>query len=128
MQRWDSIDSLLDHARSHLDRVEPSDLAGAMRDGALVIDVRDSDQRREQGPLPGAHVVDLTVLEWRLAPSSPTRAFDIADGQRVILVCRQGYSSSLAALRLQELGIPGATDMAGGFEAWAAWASGAGEH
>lgn len=125
MRQWDSLDAFLDHARSHLDRVAPADLADEMRDGALVIDVRDSAQRVEQGPLPGAHVVDLTVLEWRLAPSSPTRAFDVEDGRRVILVCRQGYSSSLAALRLRQLGVPGATDLAGGFEAWAAWKDGA---
>jgi rhodanese-related sulfurtransferase len=125
MQRWDSLDALLAHARSHLDRVTPSDLADEIRDGALVIDVRDSAQRDELGTMPGAHAVDLTVLEWRLAPSSAFRTFDVGPGQRVILVCRDGYSSSLAALRLQELGVPGATDLEGGFTAWAAWMSGA---
>ncbi|MCP4249334.1 MAG: rhodanese-like domain-containing protein, partial [bacterium] len=67
--------------------------------------------------LPGA-IIDLAVLEWRLAPSSNQRTIDIEPDQRVILVCRHGYSSSLAAVRLQELGIAGATDLVGGYEAW----------
>jgi len=113
-----SIDELLAQARSRLNRVAPEDLEAEMRSGALVIDVRDTAVREKEGELPGAHVVDLTVLEWRLAPSSSTRSFELASGQTVIVVCNEGYSSSLAAARLLDLGVTGATDLVGGFRAW----------
>ena len=116
-----TIDSLLARARDRLDRVSPYALASAVRNGAIVIDVRDSAQRLEQGVLPGAHVIDLTVLEWRLAPSSESRSIDVSPSQQVILVCSDGFSSSLAAARLQRLGLSGATDLEGGFTAWSAW-------
>ena len=116
-----SIDALLARARDRLDRVSPNHLASAVRDGAIVVDVRDTAQRLEQGELPGAQVIDLTVLEWRLAPSSEGRSIDISPNQQVILVCSEGFSSSLAAVRLQKLGLSGATDLEGGFEAWSAW-------
>ena len=89
--------------------------------GAVIVDVRDTAQRLVQGELPGAHVIDLTVLEWRLAPSSEVRSIDVSGNQRVILVCSEGFSSSLAAARLQDLGVSGATDLEGGFEAWSTW-------
>ena len=117
----DTIDALLARARGRLDRVSPLDLASAVSDGAVVVDVRDTAQRIEQGELPGAHVIDLTVLEWRLAPSSASRSIDVSPDQQVILVCSEGFSSSLAAARLQSLGLSGATDLEGGFKAWAAW-------
>lgn len=113
-----TLDEVLSEARARLERVQPKDLRAAMDAGALVVDVRDSAQRHAQGELPGAHVIDLTVLEWRLAPSSRFRTLDVDPDQVVILVCRQGYSSSLAAARLQELGLRRATDLIGGFEAW----------
>lgn len=109
----------LERARSRLDRVDPADLQAELDQGAVVVDVRDSAQRAEHGELPGAHIIDLTVLEWRLAPSSESRTIEVEPGQKVILVCRQGYSSSLAAARLQDLGVDGATDVIGGYEAWA---------
>ena len=117
----ETIDALLAGARGRLDRVSPLDLASAVSDGAVVVDVRDTAQRIEQGELPGAHVIDLTVLEWRLAPSSASRSIDVSPDQRVILVCSDGFSSSLAAARLQSLGLSGATDLEGGFKAWSAW-------
>lgn len=113
-----TLSEMLERARSGLDRLAPSDLSDAVSRGAIVVDVRDSAQRSAQGGLPGAHIIDLTVLEWRLAPSSPSRSMDVAPDQEVILVCRQGNSSSLAAARLQELGLTGATDLIGGYEAW----------
>ena len=113
-----TIAEVLARARARLDRVEPENLAAAVEDGALVVDIRDTAQRAAEGELPGAHPIDLTVLEWRLAPTSESRIFDIAADRRVILVCRQGYSSSLAAARLQDLGLRGATDLVGGYEAW----------
>jgi len=117
----DTIDALLTRSRGQLDRVSPRDLASTASDGAIVVDVRDTAQRIEQGALPGAHVIDLTVLEWRLAPSSADRSIDVSPDQRVILVCSEGFSSSLAAARLQSLGVSGATDLEGGFKAWSVW-------
>ncbi|HSJ72023.1 MAG TPA: rhodanese-like domain-containing protein [Acidimicrobiia bacterium] len=119
-----TVSEMLERARSGFDRVAPSDLSDAVSKGAIVVDVRDSAQRSAQGDLPGAHIIDLTVLEWRLAPSSPSRIMDVAPDQEVILVCRQGCSSSLAASRLRELGLSRATDLIGGYEAWRAHVEG----
>jgi rhodanese-related sulfurtransferase len=115
------IAQLLDEARDRLERVEPEDLHAEQAAGALVVDIRPSDQRRRDGELPGAVVIDRNVLEWRLDPGSPDR-IDEADDyrRRVILVCNEGYASSLAAVTLQDLGLVRATDLVGGFQAWAA--------
>jgi rhodanese-related sulfurtransferase len=91
-----------------------------MTSGALLVDVRTYKQRQRDGELPGASLIDLTVLEWRLAPSSPHRTFELTKEQRVIVVCNQGFSSSLAAARLRDLGV-NATDLEGGFSAWKDW-------
>lgn len=101
----------------HFSRVLPADLAAEIEAGALVVDARDSAQRLAQGGLPGAYELDLTVLEWRLAPSSEHRILDVTDGQMVVLVCSDGYRPSFAASRLQDLGLTGATDLVGGFTA-----------
>jgi rhodanese-related sulfurtransferase len=114
-----TIDEVLAQARSRLARVAPEDLSAAIEEGAVVIDVRDSALRDAQGPLPGSVVVDLTVLEWRVAPSSDYRTIEVDDDTQVILVCSEGFSSSLAAARLQDLGVSGATDLIGGYKAWA---------
>ena len=115
------IDGYLARARSRLDRVRPEDLAAEMAAGALVVDTRPAEQRLRDGELPGAVVVDRNVLEWRLDPTSPHRLPEVADpDRRVILVCNEGYSSSLAAATLQELGLHRATDLIGGFTAWRA--------
>ncbi len=102
-----------------LHRVQPHDLEAVQNAGALVVDIRPAEQRQRDGELPGAVVVDRNVLEWRLDPSSPHR-LPIADdpGRRVVLVCNEGYSSSLAARTLQLLGLVNATDLCGGFQAW----------
>jgi rhodanese-related sulfurtransferase len=114
-----AVDALLDRARSGLDRVEPQDLDAEMAAGALVVDIRPVEQRDRDGEMPGAVVVDRNVLEWRLDPTSPHRLPQAPGADdRVILVCREGYSSSLAAATLQELGLRRATDLVGGFEAW----------
>ena len=115
-----SLDQLLAEARDRLDRVPPERLNAEFEEGALVVDIRDSALRTVQGDLPGAVAIDLTVLEWRLAPSSAHRSVDLEPDQKVILVCSEGYSSSLAAARLQDLGVTGATDLEGGYTAWAA--------
>jgi rhodanese-related sulfurtransferase len=121
MQRA-AINDLLETARAELDRVKPSELAGEVREGAVVVDIRPFEQRLRGGPLPGAIVVDRNVLEWRLDPSSPHRLPEaIGVGVRFILVCDEGYSSSLAAATLHGLGLTRATDLVGGFQAWNAW-------
>ena len=112
-----AIDRLLDQARRGLARVEAAELAAAMADGALVVDIRPVEQRSRDGELPGALLVDRNVLEWRLDPSSPHRLPEADAERRVILVCNEGYASSLAAATLQDLGVRRATDLAGGFQA-----------
>ena len=116
-----SIDVLLAHARRGLDRVEPEQLADEVANGAVVIDIRPAEQRERDGELPGAVVVDRNVLEWRLDPTSPHRLPLATDHDlRVVLVCNEGYGSSLAAKSLQDLGLERATDLVGGFQAWRA--------
>ena len=116
-----TIDELLAAARSRLDRLEPADAARAVDDGALLVDTRSADLRARDGAIPGAVPVPLSVLYWRLDPASESRDPALADpGRQVILICAHGYSSSLAAATLQDLGFARATDVVGGFEAWAA--------
>ncbi|MBK0332540.1 sulfurtransferase [Brachybacterium sp. MASK1Z-5] len=116
-----SIAEILAEARRGTARVAPSDLPGPLRDGARVIDVRTPWTRDAEGHIPGAIVVEHTVMLWRLDPLSPSR---MADGPSydddVIVVCNEGFSSSLAARDLRELGFSRATDLEGGFRAWAA--------
>ena len=114
-----AIDVLLEHARSGLDRVQPERLAEELAGGAILIDIRPMEQRQRDGDLPGAIVIDRNVLEWRLDPSSPHRLPIATDTDvRFIIACNEGYSSSLAAATLQELGLRLATDLVGGFQAW----------
>ena len=114
-----TIDELLAQARHGLDRVQPKDLAAEAAAGAVLVDIRPVEQRTRDGDLPGAIVVDRNVLEWRLDPASPDR-LAIATGPEVryIVVCNEGYSSSLAAATLRTLGLSRATDLAGGYQAW----------
>lgn len=116
-----AADELLVRARVGLDRVAPGDLAAEMAAGAVVVDIRPREQRDRDGILPGALVVDRNVLEWRLDPTSPHR-LSVATGVdvRYVLVCNEGYSSSLAAATLRQLGLGRATDLVGGFQAWSA--------
>jgi rhodanese-related sulfurtransferase len=121
-----AISRLLEESRRGLDRVEPADLGAVRAAGALIVDIRPADQRRRDGELPDALVIDRNVLEWRLDPSSPHRLPIAHDpDRRIVLVCREGYSSSLAAHLLQRLGLTNATDLNGGYEAWASAASAA---
>jgi rhodanese-related sulfurtransferase len=110
------IDEFLTEARAALERVSPSEVWAEVERGAVLVDVRPVELRELHGPLPGALIIGLNVLEWRLAPSSPNRVIDVDPGRRVILVCNEGYSSSLAAFRLQRLGVTAATDVVGGFQ------------
>jgi rhodanese-related sulfurtransferase len=116
-----SIDEVLAEARRHLDRVTATDLAAEVEAGALVVDIRPVEQRLRDGELPGAVVLDRNVLEWRLDPTSPHRIREATGhGLRIVLVCNEGYASSLAAAGLRELGLHRATDLDGGFQAWLA--------
>jgi rhodanese-related sulfurtransferase len=114
-----AIDRLLERARSGLDRVQPADLASEVAAGALVIDTRPIEQRQRDGELPGALIIDRNVLEWRLDPTCPHHIAEADSAtRRMIIVCHEGYSSSLAAASLRQLGIERATDLVGGFQAW----------
>ncbi|TWJ19926.1 rhodanese-related sulfurtransferase [Micromonospora endolithica] len=115
------VDALLEQARAGVRRLTPEQTVEAVRAGALLIDTRTDAQRREQGDLPGAIVVDRTVLEWRLDPASAWRIPEATGyDMEVVVVCRQGYSSSLAVASLRALGLHRATDVIGGVEAWRA--------
>src|SRR6266852_4926462 len=116
-----TIDQVLEKARRRLVRVEPEQAAIELARGALLVDTRTAAQRAEQGEIPGAIVIDRTVLEWRLDPTSSSRLEQVTDHQvRVIVVCAEGYSSSLAAASLHDIGLVNATDVIGGFLAWKA--------
>lgn len=103
-------------ARQTLDRLEPDELVGAVAQGALVVDIRPESNRREEGELLGAVVVERIHLEWRIDPTSPDRIAEATPGRRVVIVCNEGYSSSLAAQSLRVLGVD-ATDLVGGYRA-----------
>ena len=119
------VGRLLAEARARLDRVAPQDLASAAASGALVIDIRPETSRLAEGPLPGAIVVERNVLEWRLDPASAHRIPEASHPERpVVLVCNEGYQSSLAAAALQDLGLSRATDLVGGYRAWRATVAG----
>jgi rhodanese-related sulfurtransferase/predicted metal-dependent enzyme (double-stranded beta helix superfamily) len=116
-----TVDRLLALARARLDRLQPVRAAAATERGALLVDIRPAGQRAEEGAIPGALVIERNVLEWRLDPASPWRIPQVRGyDQEVVVVCSEGYTSSLAAASLQDLGLARATDLAGGFHAWAA--------
>jgi rhodanese-related sulfurtransferase len=120
-----NIDVLLEAARQGIDRVLPADLRSEIDAGALVVDTRPVEQRRRDGELRGAVVVDRNVLEWRLDPTCPHRIPEATDARlRIIVVCNEGYSSSLAAATLRQIGLSRATDLVGGFQAWKALTEG----
>jgi rhodanese-related sulfurtransferase len=115
-----SVIDLLATARSGLVRLEPRAALAAWQSGGLLVDIRPAHQRAEEGEVPGALVVERNVLEWRLEPGGEA-ALPVADADlHVVVLCSEGYTSSLAAAALQELGVHRATDVAGGFRAWAA--------
>jgi rhodanese-related sulfurtransferase len=115
-----AVDRLLASAQAGLDRVHPADLATEVAAGALVVDLRPEAYRAAEGVLPGALVIERIHLEWRLDPTSEHRIPEASPDRRVILVCNEGYSSSLAAATLRELGVARATDLVGGYRAWRA--------
>ena len=120
MSHRQSIEQLLAEARARLRRLEPATALTAQGEGAILIDLRCADQRRESGIIPGSVHVPLSVLFWRLDQTSGYDDPRLSDPTReVVLLCADGYSSSLAAATLQDLGFDRATDVIGGFTAWA---------
>jgi rhodanese-related sulfurtransferase len=116
-----SIDELLAEARSRIDRLSVHDAAARLAAGALLVDIRPAAQRAREGEVPGSLVVERNVLEWRFDPASEARlpeatGYDV----EVVVLCSEGYTSSLAADALRSLGLHRATDVVGGFVAWAA--------
>jgi rhodanese-related sulfurtransferase len=115
------LDDLVAAARAGLDRLDPHAAARAVAQGALLIDIRPEAQRRREGEIPHAILIDRNVLEWRLAPTSEHRIDELTVADQVVIIaCSQGYASSLAAASLQQLGLRNATDLIGGFLAWEA--------
>jgi rhodanese-related sulfurtransferase len=113
-----TTNDLLARARSAIGRVTPSELPLAMRQGALVVDIRPEAQRASEGSLDGAIVVERNVLEWRFDLDGEHCLPEARDPERrIVIVCSEGYASSLAAAVLVELGYPRATDLAGGYRA-----------
>lgn len=116
-----TINDLLEEARTRLDRVAPEAALGETEAGAILVDTRCAEARRDHGVIPGSIHVPLSVLYWRLDPMSGHSDPRIADrSRRIIVVCADGYSSSLAAATLRDLGFERATDLDGGFNGWVA--------
>jgi rhodanese-related sulfurtransferase len=114
-----SIDEILAEARDRLRRLGPAETYEAMGHGAVLVDIRSEAQRAEQGTVPGSLHVERNVLEWRFDPQSSAKlpqatGYDV----QVIVMCVEGYTSSLAAAALQDIGLASATDLAGGYRAW----------
>lgn len=114
-----TVEDLLAGARSRLRRLGPHETAAAVARGALLVDIRPAAQRRREGEVPGAVVIERNVLEWRLDPASDARLPEAGYDVQVVVMCSEGYTSSLAAAALQDLGVRRATDLRGGFAAWA---------
>ena len=116
-----AVDDLLTAARGRLVRVTPHEAAAETAQGALLVDTRPAELRGRDGEIPGAVIIERNVLEWRLDPTSEARIPEVRDHDVVVIVvCDEGYASSLAAASLLDLGLRRATDLDGGFQAWRA--------
>jgi rhodanese-related sulfurtransferase len=117
-----NVEQLLREARAGLERLSPEETLAAVRQlGAVVVDIREEAERAREGSVPGAVPIPRNALEWRCAPGSEWRDQRVSDPSTlVVLMCNEGYQSSLAAATLQRLGLVRATDMDGGFQAWRA--------
>lgn len=114
-----SADDLVDEARAAIERVSAPHAYALQREGALLVDIRPAAQREAHGEVPGALIIERNVLEWRLDPNGAHRLPEVTDHARQVLVlCQQGYASSLAAASLAQLGYERAADVIGGFDAW----------
>jgi rhodanese-related sulfurtransferase len=115
-----SIDAVLADARRRLTRLSPREAFDAVAEGAILVDIRPDENREVEGGIPGALIIHRNVLEWRLDPSSDARVRQADYNLHVIVFCNEGYTSSLAAAALLDLGVHRATDLAGGYRAWRA--------
>lgn len=116
-----TIDDVLNESRENLVRLTPQQTFEAVANGAVLVDIRPAAQRAASGEVPGALIVERNVLEWRFDPASDAKLPEAVDHDVfVIVLCEEGYTSSLAAFALQDLGIHKATDVDGGFIAWKA--------
>lgn len=115
-----SIAEILDAARRRLHRLDPELAHRARAHGAVLVDIRPAAQRAAEGTVPGALVVERNVLEWRFDPRSDARLPCAGYDRQVVVLCSEGYTSSLAAASLQDLGLHRATDVIGGYRAWEA--------
>src|SRR4051812_27110010 len=116
-----TVEDLLRRARERLDRLTPGETLAALREGAVLVDIRSEVQRATDGVVPQAVFVPRNVLEWRLDPDSGAANPVLAGlDARLVVMCDEGYQSSLAAATLQDLGFEAATDLIGGFQAWRA--------
>lgn len=116
------IDRRLAEARQNLDRVEPAELPEMLSAGAILVDIRPESFRQEEGVHPEAMIIERNVLEWRLDPNSEARIIDIEPDTPIIIMCNEGYASSLAAADLVKMGFSAATDLIGGYRGWRAQA------
>jgi rhodanese-related sulfurtransferase len=114
-----NVEELLAAARGRLQRLEPHAARAAMEDGALLVDIRSESQRARDGVVPGSVFIPRNVLEWRCDPASASRDERVSPDAHVVVMCDEGYQSSLAAATLCDLGV-NATDLVGGFQAWQA--------
>ncbi|MFL4495942.1 rhodanese-like domain-containing protein [Streptomyces sp. VTCC 41912] len=114
-----AVDELLARARRGLDRVDPARAAALQEAGGLLVDIRYARLRECDGTIPGALVVERNELEWRLDPTGEHRAPEATHHDLpIVVICNEGYASSLAAVSLHALGLHRATDLIGGFQAW----------
>jgi rhodanese-related sulfurtransferase len=114
------VDALLDAARERIERVAASDLDREIAAGTLVVDLRPQADRDADGEIPGAVAVEMIHLQWRLDPTSPHRLPGVTSDTRAVLVCNEGFASSLAAASVKDLGLADCADLAGGARAWLA--------
>ncbi|WP_393061334.1 rhodanese-like domain-containing protein [Streptomyces sp. LN549] len=115
------IDELLERVRDGYERLGTEEARAAAEEGALLVDIRYAELRARDGLIPGALVVERNELEWRLDPLGSHRAAEaVSHGLQVVVICNEGYASSLAAESLHRLGLYRATDLIGGFQAWRA--------
>ncbi len=121
MTRPRTIEEVLARARGRLNRLTPAEADAARRRGGVIVDIRPAAQREANGSLPFAVVVERNVLEWRFDPASDASLPMASHDLEVVVLCQEGYTSSLAAAALQDLGIHRATDVIGGYAAWREW-------
>ncbi|KDF00900.1 sulfurtransferase [Mycolicibacterium aromaticivorans JS19b1 = JCM 16368] len=115
------IDRVLADARARLHRLAAEEIPAALRRGAVLVDIRPAAQRAAEGETPAALVIERNVLEWRADPTSEARLPQAKDDDvEWVILCSEGYTSSLAAAALQDLGLHRATDVVGGYQALAA--------